>query len=209
MVSLVVCTSLIGLYSLPPVRRYLYPRSRNTSLLLLLFNATCILSMSSAVPLQASLLGLASPSFPPVYYSPLAKDGFCCFASHPCYPSSLSPSLSPPAPASLFDFKKSSAQYQEVNEDHSRERLFLINTHPKRQQTPPVATVSPTPSPTPRGMTIVLIYDLGFIGICWWLFRLHARDLVKVKQQLSSMWAMVIQQWLGAASSASATGSTQ
>ncbi|VDK20699.1 unnamed protein product [Taenia asiatica] len=212
MVSFVICTSLIGFYSLPSVYKHIYPRPHSSSIALLLFNATCILSMSSAVPLQASFLGLATLSFPPVYYSTLDGE-FCRPANYPCFQSPLQSPLLPDSThyldafqSDVFFLKGSSKPPRDHNlqPQHQERDLSRVNNfwtkrqHPIQQQhqhhlrTMPLSSVPPT-----RGLMIVLIYNLGFITICWRLFRLHVRDLVKVKAQLASLWVW----WLGAASS--------
>ncbi|VDM18477.1 unnamed protein product [Hydatigera taeniaeformis] len=210
MVAFVICTSLIGFYSLPSVYKHIYPRPHNSSMGILLFNATCILSMSSAVPLQASFLGLATPSFPPVYYSTLNGE-FCRPANYPCPQLPLQPLLSPYSTHYLdvfqsdaFSPKESSKplhyynlQLQHHEQDPSRvNALWMKWRHPiqyqHHQRTTPLSSTPPT-----RGLMIVLVYNLGFIAICWRLFRLHVRDLVKVKEHVVSAWVW----WLGAAPS--------
>lgn len=212
MVSFVICTSLIGFYSLPSVYKHIYPRPHSSSMALLLFNATCILSMSSAVPLQASLLGLATPSFPPVYYSTL-DGGFCRPANYPCLQSPLQPPLLPDSAhhldafqSDVFSFKESSKPPNDHNLhlQHQERDLSRVNDfwtkrqHPVKQQHQHHShTMHLSSAPPTRGLMIVLVYNLGFITICWRLFRLHIRDLVKVKEQLASVWVW----WLGATSS--------
>uniref|UniRef100_A0A0V0J5G0 Uncharacterized protein n=1 Tax=Schistocephalus solidus TaxID=70667 RepID=A0A0V0J5G0_SCHSO len=76
LVTYVTCTSLFGLYSLPISQRHLLPRPHGTPMAKLLANVICVLLMSSALPLQTSLLGLAEPSFP-YHYSITLGEGFC------------------------------------------------------------------------------------------------------------------------------------
>ncbi|BHF63806.1 Limb region 1 -like protein [Sparganum proliferum] len=76
LVTYVTCTSLFGLYALPISQRHLLPRPHGTPMAKLLANVICILLMSSALPLQTSLLGLAEPSFP-YHYSINFGGSFC------------------------------------------------------------------------------------------------------------------------------------
>ncbi|KAL5110163.1 hypothetical protein TcWFU_003879 [Taenia crassiceps] len=184
MVSFVICTSLIGFYSLPSVYKHIYPRPHSSSMALLLFNATCILN-----------------------------GGFCRPANYPCLQLSLQPAL-PPDSTHYFDafqpdvfpfkaFPKSPNDHDQQplhrERDLPRAKDFWTKRKPPTQQQHQhhLRTMSLSSPPSTRGLMIVLVYNLGFITICWRLFRLHVRDLVKVKEQLASVWVW----WLGAASS--------
>ncbi|EUB64286.1 Limb region 1 protein [Echinococcus granulosus] len=202
MVVFVICISLFGFYSLPLVCKHIYPRTHSAGMALLLFNATCILSMSSAVPLQASFLGLATPSFPPVYYSTL-DEGFCRPASCPCLQSPPPSSLLPDPThylngfhSAAFSFKGSSKpphdhslQPQHQQRDLLRMKgMWKKQQHTIQQQHQHHLGTMPLSSPPPtRELMIMLVYNFSFIAICWWLFRLYVRDLVKARQPLVLM----------------------
>lgn len=191
MVVFVACCSLIGFYSLPLVDKHLSPRPHVTSTGVLLVNAACILSMASAVPLQASLLGLASPSFPPLYSSSLG-DYYCRPAGDFCDPPSLpttttsveSASSTTPLPTPISPSSPAPSNSQPSCPLDSEKTATL------RQSTPVVVTLSGSRRTTSTkaaagGISggVMALYNLSFIATSWWLFRRNWPNLKRAKEQ--------------------------
>ncbi|VDO16266.1 unnamed protein product [Rodentolepis nana] len=211
MVTLVIFTSVIGFYSLPLVSKYIYPQYHGTSMSLLLFNTTCILAISSAIPLHASLLGLVNPSFPPVYYS-LSDNNFCrstsdlCF--HPSATISSSAILAPP-PSDLQEIKQPSLISSSTQKDPSRESAYLLRRQVLLAEIPLdhqlASTLAPQVVHRTGSKLIALSYSAIFLLICYWFLHNRGQELVRIKDQVTSVWCMAVNWWLGNPSSATSS----
>ncbi|KAM7537245.1 hypothetical protein Aperf_G00000069695 [Anoplocephala perfoliata] len=217
MVTFVIFTSVIGFYSLPLVSKYIYPQCHGTTMTLLLLNATCILAMSSAVPLHASLLGLVTPSFPPVYYSSFFDDGFCRPASDPCFrPPSSAVSLfrsdSLIKPLNVKPPTCSSTSYPERDSSRGdafsirQHRILLADIRPDHPQ--PTSLLSSSVPLQTGGKLMALSYSFIFLGICYWLLHKRGRELMRIRDQLALVWLVAVHWWLGTGSSKRASSPT-
>lgn len=207
MVTFVTFTSVIGFYSLPLVSKYIYPQYHGTTMTLLLFNATCILAMSSAIPLHASLLGLVTPSFPTVYYSSFLDDSFCRPASDPCFrPSSSAVSLFRPdsltkplnAKQQTCSSISSSTQRDPSRDDLMRRHQIFLTYIPLNHQ-PTSSLASSVPLRTYVNL-MALSYSFIFLGVCYWFLHKRGRELMRIRDQLASVWLVAVHWWLGSAS---------
>ncbi|KAM3181835.1 hypothetical protein ACTXT7_013582, partial [Hymenolepis weldensis] len=210
MVTLVIFTSVIGFYSLPLVSKYIYPQYHGTSMSLLLFNVTCILAMSSAVPLHASLLGLVNPSFPLVYYSSFLDNNFCRPSSDLCFHPSESVSSSAISilpPSSLQESKQPLSISSYVQKDPSGESAYLM----RRQQIlladipldhRSTSTLTPPVAHRTGSKLMALSYSAIFLLICYWFLHKRGLELMRIKDQATSLWCMVGNWWLEDPSSA-------
>lgn len=213
MVILVIFTSVIGFYSLPPVSKYIYPQYHGTSMSLLLFNVTCLLALSSAIPLHASLLGLANPSFPPVYYAPLFDSDFCRPASDLCFhsgaaplssPVPLSPSSSSSAvsilPPSSLQKSQQPCAISPASTFH-QEGAFLL-----RHQQIALSGITPSHSPTSTltspillrrtgGKLMALSYSAVFLLMCCWFLHKQGRELERMRMQVTSLCHVAVNWW--------------
>lgn len=194
-----VCTSVLGFYSLPFVRKYLRPQPHRTPIAGLLGNAICILTMSSAIPLQASLLGLTNPTFP--VYIVAFSDRFCHPASESCgTPNPYSPALIPPLQLSIprpLPAPTISSPNQHPNVappmllDPPTHLIDWFNgvTHisnSKWGEDKPIHTSSLIDlfAQTYLGLDarncdlfMALCYNLGFLVISYWLFKRNLKPL--------------------------------